>query len=160
LLVKRLKIKRNEKVPLGLFKKSVDFIKNFADKCHHGKEEEILFPFLEKRGIPKEGGPIGVMLTEHDIGRSFVRKIVDGINKNNKKTIVENSFGYIQLLRDHIEKENNILFTMADSVLTKNDSKEILKKFDEVEKRMGKGVHEKYKKLIDELEKELKNMKI
>jgi len=91
------------------------------------------------------------------MGRNFVKGIVDGINKNNKKTIVENSLGYVQLLRDHIEKENNILFTMADNILTKNDSKGILEKFEEVEKKMGKGVHEKYKKLIDELEKELKN---
>jgi len=151
------KIERNEKVSLDLFKKSVDFIKNFADKCHHAKEEKCLFPVLEKFGISKEGGPIGVMLAEHDMGRNFVKGIVDGINKNNKKTIVENSLGYVQLLRDHIEKENNILFTMADNILTKNDSKGILEKFEEVEKKMGKGVHEKYKKLIDELEKELKN---
>jgi hemerythrin-like domain-containing protein len=146
------KIKRNEKVSLDLFKKSVDFIKNFADKCHHAKEEECLFPLLERRGIPREFGPIGVMLTEHDMGRNFVKGVVDGINKNNKKTIVENSLAYIQLLRDHIEKENNILFQMADSILTENDNEKLLKEFEKVEKKMGKGVHEKYERLIEELE--------
>jgi hemerythrin-like domain-containing protein len=96
------------------------------------------------------------MLTEHDMGRNFVKGIVDEINKNDKKTIVENSLAYIQLLREHIEKENNILFQMADSVLTENDNDKLLKEFEKVEKKMGKGVHEKYERLIEELESLIK----
>jgi hemerythrin-like domain-containing protein len=65
------------------------------------------------------------MLREHDMGRNFVKGVVDGINKNNKKTIVESSLAYIQLLLDHIEKENNILFQMADSILTENDNEKL-----------------------------------
>ena len=51
----------------------VEFLQVFADRCHHGKEEDLLFPEMEKAGIPREKGPIGVMLMEHDQGRAYVR---------------------------------------------------------------------------------------
>ncbi len=53
----------------------IDFIKTFADKCHYGKKQDLLFPAIEESGVPKEGGPIGVMLYEHELGRDYVRKM-------------------------------------------------------------------------------------
>ncbi|MCM8785907.1 MAG: hemerythrin domain-containing protein [Candidatus Omnitrophica bacterium] len=138
-------------------KNIVDFIKNFADKCHHGKEEDILFPALEEAGIPKEGGPIGVMLEEHDIGRKYVRGLIKGIEEKSIVDIKENALGYINLLREHTDKEDNILYEMADIHIDEFEQKEIIEKFEKVEKKMGKGVHEKYHKLIENLaEKYLK----
>jgi hemerythrin-like domain-containing protein len=54
----------------------VEFIRTFADKCHHGKEEQRLFPMMEKYGIPREGGPIGVMIEEHKLGRNYIKNMV------------------------------------------------------------------------------------
>lgn len=79
------------------FKKAVDFIRNFADRCHHGKEEDTLFPMMEKYGIPREGGPLGVMLYEHTLGRNYVKGMAEALEKYEKgdrssiKKLVENT---------------------------------------------------------------------
>ncbi len=52
----------------------------FADQCHHGKEEDLLFPAMEAAGIPRESGPIGVMLEEHNIGRQYVRGMAEAVS--------------------------------------------------------------------------------
>ncbi|MCM8787419.1 MAG: hemerythrin domain-containing protein [Candidatus Omnitrophica bacterium] len=134
----------------------VDFIKNFADKCHHAKEENKLFPAMEKAGIPKEDGPIGVMLQEHDIGRGYVRGLAETIQKSKKdkistKDIKEDALGYVDLLRQHIDKEDNILYMMADMHINDNEQKNLVLEFEKVEERIGKGVHEKYHKLVESL---------
>ena len=70
----------------------VDFIRTFADKCHHGKEQDLLFPAMEEAGIPRNGGPIEVMLEEHDIGRNYVRQLAKAITdyrKGNKKSLMQ-----------------------------------------------------------------------
>jgi hemerythrin-like domain-containing protein len=64
---------------LGDWKKALDFIRHFADECHHFKEEQVLFPAMEEHGIPKEGGPIGMMLIEHEEGRGYVRDMAAAI---------------------------------------------------------------------------------
>lgn len=152
------KLEQGEKVNSEHLERILDFIKTFADECHHGKEEDLLFPELEEAGIPKEGGPIGVMLTEHDLGRNYVRKFAQGIQEYKKgnskaiKEIIENARNYIQLLREHIEKENNILFTMADMHLSPDKQKELLTGFEKIEEeRIGKGKHEELHKLLHRL---------
>jgi len=138
----------------------VDFIKIFADKCHHGKEENLLFPALEKTGIPKESGPIGVMLSDHQEGRGYVRKMAEavaGIKEGNKKEVknfAKNARNYIQLLRGHIEKENNILYPLADDRLTPKQQEELKNGFTQVERKIiGEGKHEEYHRLLDTLKK-------
>src|SRR3990172_13287727 len=91
----------------------VDFFRTFADRCHHGKEEQHLFPAMERHGIPREGGPLGVMLVEHDQGRAFIRAMAEG----NDREAAEAITGYVTLLRAHIDKENDILFRMAEEVI-------------------------------------------
>ena len=131
--------------------KVVDFIKGFADKCHHGKEEEILFPAMIKSGIPKEGGPISVMLHEHEIGRNHIKalsKAIDEVKSGNNEaaaTLVLSAGNYIELLRNHIEKENNILFKMADQVLNEEEQSKIFDEFEKLEvEKIGIGKHEEY----------------
>ena len=145
-----------------LFREAVDFVRNFADRCHHGKEEENLFPRMEERGLPREGGPLTVMLAEHDQGRAHVRAIADAIDayesgdESAARTIAENARGYLQLLRGHIMKEDNILFPMSDRVLTPDDQQELEQRFEQVETEvMGPGAHERYHRLLDRLEHEL-----
>jgi hemerythrin-like domain-containing protein len=146
-----------------LFREAVDFVRNFADRCHHGKEEENLFPRMEARGVPRNGGPLGMMLMEHDQGRAYVGAMAGAIDAYEAgdqaaaRTIAENAHGYVELLRAHIMKENNVLFPMADRVLSADDQRELTARFDQVETElMGPGVHERYHKLLDDLEREMR----
>jgi len=134
--------------------KAVDFIRNFADRCHHLKEEKIFFPALEKKGIPRDGGPIGMMLTEHEEGRGYVRAMAEALKGEvpPKTALAENARAYLSLLRDHIRKEDEILFNMADEVLSSEEQKNLLREFEEHEaKEIGAGIHEKYLRMAQEL---------
>lgn len=145
-----------------LLRDVVDFVRNFADKCHHGKEEENLFPRMEAAGIPRDGGPVGVMLFEHEEGREYIAAIADEIDAYERgdaraaPRIAENAGGYVDLLREHIAKEEQVLFPMADRVLSPDDQRELVERFERIETEvMGPGVHERYHELLDEFEREM-----
>lgn len=136
----------------------VDFLKTFADKCHHGKEETALFPALVLAGIPNENGPIGVMLHEHTIGRGYIKEISDAVEKNNtdpissKQILAKGLINYVNLLQNHIQKEENVLFPMANKVLTEKKQNEIFEQFEKIEEDVvGHGVHEQYHELLNQL---------
>lgn len=140
------------------FKGILEFLKVFVDKCHHGKEEELLFPALEASDIPKEGGPIGVMLAEHQLGRSYVKAMGESFagyepgNKSMSQDIIRNARDYISLLTNHIEKENNVLFVMADSHLSETIQDELFEGFEKIEEdRIGIGKHEEFHGLLEKL---------
>lgn len=130
---------------------AVTFIKTFADTCHHGKEEGQLFPAMEAKGVPREYGPIGVMLNDHEIGRQFVRQMaahIDAASEGDPQAVqafCDGATGYVQLLRAHIHKEDHILFPMAQRILSVQDQDELLRRFDTVEhEHIGDGVHEHF----------------
>jgi hemerythrin-like domain-containing protein len=106
------------------FRAGLDFIQNYADAWHHAKEEDLLFPALEAAGMPRGGGPIAVMLNEHELGRTYVRQIGKNleaaINGDNSalQLVLRFTLAYADLLTQHIQKENNILFNMADQILS------------------------------------------
>ncbi|MDD5185870.1 MAG: hemerythrin domain-containing protein [Paludibacter sp.] len=106
--------------------KIIDFIKNFADKYHHLKEEDILFLEMEKHGMSSESGPIAVMLHEHNEGRNYIKLAVEGIEKLKQGNVAafaqirENLLAYCTLLTNHIAKENNILYPMSERILPAN----------------------------------------
>ena len=136
----------------------VDFLKTFADKCHHGKEETALFPALVLAGIPKESGPVGVMLHEHTIGRNYIKEISSGLenykagNTHSGELIAAGLTNYVTLLQSHIQKEENILFPMADRILSEQKQNEIVEQFEKIEEEVvGHGVHEKYHELLNQL---------
>ena len=138
----------------------VEFLQVFADRCHHGKEEELLFPALEKSGIPKEGGPIGVMLQEHQEGRGFIRGMADALEKfkkgesKNLNDYAKNARSYMALLTQHINKEDRVLFPMGEKVLSKEEQEKLLEGFEKIEaERIGEGTHEKLHGLLEKLEK-------
>ena len=144
---------------LDSWKKALDFFSHFADQCHHFKEEQVLFPAMEERGIPRDGGPIGMMLTEHEEGRTYVRSMLAAIalvetkNEAAKEILVDKAKAYLRLLKDHIQKEDEILFKIADDVISPDEQKQLLRSFEEHEaKEIGEGVHEKYLKIVEELE--------
>jgi hemerythrin-like domain-containing protein len=154
--------KLTEKPALGSldsWKKALDFIRHFADQCHHIKEEKVLFPALEEHGIPSDGGPVGMMLAEHEEGRSYVRAMIAAIiqleanNDAATASLFNSARAYIRLLREHIQKEDEILFRMADEVISADEQKKLLAAFAQHEAdEMGAGVHEKYLTIAQELE--------
>jgi hemerythrin-like domain-containing protein len=91
----------------------IAWLRAFADANHHGKEERGLFPALAKAGVPSEAGPVGVMLEEHDRGRALLRAMESGAGAGRARAARE----YVGLLRAHIDKENEVLFPLADAVL-------------------------------------------
>ena len=152
------KLENGETVPADILKKALDFIRNFADNYHHGKEEDILFKKMGEKGFGIEGGPVAVMLDEHNTGRGYTRALSEGIDKyasgndNARKEIAENARNYTRLLATHIMKEDNILYTLADKILPQNQQEELLNKFAIVEKeRLGDGRFQYYLNLPDEL---------
>ncbi|MBM4465666.1 MAG: hemerythrin [Chloroflexi bacterium] len=138
--------------------KMLDFFRNFADRCHHAKEEDLLFVKMQERGIPTAGGPIAVMLHEHDEGRRRVKAVAEALpqaasgDASAIASVTSNLSAYVQLLRAHIGKEDNILYPMADRVFTPQDQQALAAEFDRVEaEEMGAGVHERYHQLAHEL---------
>jgi hemerythrin-like domain-containing protein len=97
----------------------VTFLREFADTGHHGKEEEILFQAMVEGGFPSEDGPIGVMLREHDEGRAFVGVLDQRAQQDaawseaDRRQIGAAARGFADLMRSHIEKEDDILYPMA-----------------------------------------------
>lgn len=148
-----------ESVPPNVFADVGLFFSRFADKCHHGKEEANLFPVMVRRGIPQEGGPVGVMLAEHVQGRGYVRAIrdlgaqyADG-KLSDTRPLIQAVRSYVGLLRPRIQKEDRILYRMADQMMTEQDQRDLSEAFDRVEREeMGDGEHERYHTMIEQLE--------
>ena len=100
-----------------------------------------------------------MMLMEHEEGRGYVRamlaamRLVETKNEVAKEILVDKAKGYLRLLKDHIQKEDEVLFRIADDVIPADEQKALLRSFEEHEAReIGEGVHEKYLKLVEELE--------
>ncbi len=134
----------------------VEFLKVFVDKCHHTKEEEYLFPAMEKEDIPGLQDIIDPLLEEHEHGRRNVRKISEAVsgnmNSDDLSTIVNSSRDYVELMTQHINKEENRLFPMADEHLAQKDQDNMLKLFELVEiEKVGEGKHEEFHKLLHSL---------
>lgn len=106
-----------------------DFLENFADGCHHAKEEDLLFPALARRGIAEDGGPIGVMRQEHVQGRALRRQIHDAATAGEPRLLVEASRNFIYLLREHIQKEDTVLFQLARHALGAEETAALEKAF-------------------------------
>lgn len=149
-------IQENQKVEIADVSAMLNFLKLFADKCHHGKEEGLLFPAMEIAGIKKENGPIGQMLFEHEQGRKYINEMVSsiGIDTVDTERFVMNAKNYINLLRNHITKENTILFPMGDKLLPVETQAKLLESFEEYEDRvMGKGTHEELHEMLHDFAK-------
>lgn len=130
----------------------MEFLRVFVDRCHHAKEEDLLFPALEAVGVPREGGPIGAMLAEHEQGRGLIRSMVDGLGTGNPAAFVAHARAYVDLLRTHIDKENQVLFVMADSVLSSSVDEELFEGFEAIEREhIGAGKHEEFHALLEAL---------
>ena len=130
----------------------LEFLKEFADKCHHGKEEGFLFPALEKTGVRNHGGPIGAMLSEHTLGRDLIKQMQDNLLKNevDSQGFVEAAKSYVRLLRAHIQKENTILFPLIEVKMSASEQAELLRSFENHEEEViGEGRHEELNSMLE-----------
>ena len=156
------RLERGEQMRPGFFIEATDFIKGFADGCHHKKEEGVLFIAMRDQGVPVHGGPIGVMLSEHEQGRAYTQALrgaaekLEAGDESAAAEIISSARGYASLLRQHIGKEDHILFPMADQVIPPSQQEQVLRDFETVEhEEVGEGVHEKYLALAGALEGEI-----
>ncbi len=149
---------------LELLGSSVEFFRLYADACHHAKEEDLLFPVLENKGIPREGGPIGVMLEEHRIARCYVARMaaaLKAMNGGGESGAAAGEFcgvarEYLQLLTQHIYKEDNILFEIGDQVMDDGDRAQLSAGFCDVACRDFDGkTREQLELLADQLEQQV-----
>jgi len=156
------RIKKDIAVKPELLSGLLEFFRVFADRCHHGKEEDCLFPLLEKKGLPHDGGPIGVMLHEHGEGRELIRNMgeaseaVTSGRRDGCSRWADAALSYTALLRAHIAKENDVLFVMADRLLSGPEQAGLLEAFEKVEiDKLGAGTHERLHGLMGELHAEI-----
>lgn len=137
---------RTRVVPVTFLKQLVTFSRSFVDQCHHGKEERCFFPCLVKRGVPAEGGPIQVMLREHEEGRRLVGVIEDTLVRHEDgRAALDDVLGacrdYVDLLRTHIEKESQVLFPLGDAVMGDDDEAGTGQCFADMDAALGAGAH-------------------
>jgi hemerythrin-like domain-containing protein len=144
-----------EKTELGRF---VTFLREFADGCHHGKEEDILFAAMVEAGFPREGGPIAVMLSDHERGRALVRGLRAKAEASapwtdaDRREVGEIARAFSTLLRAHIHKEDAILYPMAEQHLPPEGMQavsEACDRYEQAPERSGK--HEQLHALAEEL---------
>jgi len=123
----------------AFFEHAITFVREFADGLHHQKEERVLFPSLTEAGLPQEGGPVGVMLIEHDEGRRFVATMHESLagavagEAAARTQLSAAARGYVVLLRAHIQKEDTVLFPMAENVLDESAHSRVRTGFEEAE---------------------------
>ena len=114
-------LNNGKQIPESILNQAIDFSINFTNTCHHGKEEESLFPTLENKGMPREGGPIARMLYEHEITKNLAESIVKSTNTyishGDYKELVKDIDNYVQHVSLHLSNENQKLFAMADIIL-------------------------------------------
>lgn len=135
----------------------LDFLRNYADTNHHMKEEDALFPALIDCGLPRDGGPVAVMLAEHQEGRRLVRgmqaSLDDAPTQPQADSALRNQARqFIALLRDHIDKENQVLFTMAESMIPPDTMNELLESFADAARTMGEDTLQRYEDLAAALD--------
>lgn len=140
------------------YRKVLDFLSNFADRCHHAKEENLLFPLLEARGIPREQGPIGCMLSEHQQGRAHLAAARAALpaaangDLQARRRLRQEMLAYVELLEQHIQKENDVLFVMGDRRMTPQDQEQLWKRFQCPEHSdLPPGAHDQYVAVAREL---------
>ncbi len=151
-------LKQGEPVPRARLGEFAAFFRNFADRCHHGKEEDLLFEAMTHHGFSRQAGPLAVMLAEHDEGRRCVRDLArlgegDGeLSPAERDAAVAAASTFIALLTAHIQKEDQILYPMARQHLPADVTEALAHRFEEFEAQvMGSGEHERFHKLAQTL---------
>ncbi|OGW83759.1 MAG: hypothetical protein A2987_00735 [Omnitrophica bacterium RIFCSPLOWO2_01_FULL_45_10] len=122
----------------------IDFIRSYADKFHHAKEEDILFKYFDPNlDIVK------TMLEDHTTARSRARALLDALEKGDERGVVEHLSGYKELLSEHIKKEDEILYPWLDRNLSMTQVGELYEKFDKADRAIGEEVPKRCEKFVE-----------
>lgn len=150
-----------KQIPESILLPVIDFTKNFTDVCHHSKEEKSLFPALEKAGLPSNMGPVAMMLMDHErsreIGTQMEESAKEYLSFGNSTKLISDMQLYVEHITEHLWKENNKLFMMAEARL-QYVSEQVDKELNEIEvsklKDLGKS-REHYEQLAENLTKDV-----
>lgn len=161
-----INIINGENVELGKFYEIIDFVRDYADKYHHKKEEDQLFNIIaEELGLGDVSGPIAGMLMEHDFGRAHIMELEKALkecekgNMDARVDIIAHAIGYEQMLLKHIEKEDNAIYKYAKKRLSAEIRERLDRKFEEIENEKDNIMtRNKYMELAKSLED--KNLKV
>jgi len=157
------KLESKERITVEHLDQILEFIKIFTDKYHHGKEEDLLFNVMQSEGIPREAGPIGdtmlyVALMEHYVGRDYIKDLTEALAKYRagdrtvSSNIIQTARDYLELLTQHIEKEDNILYPMADKYLSEEAWKKLTEEFGIADQeKFGVAKQKEFYQLLDDL---------
>lgn len=146
------------KLDVESIRSMLEFFREYADRCHHGKEEDLFFPLAHKRGVGCAPASLESLRAEHETGRGHVRAMTTNLEAAAQGDgeaagrFILNARDYERLLTDHIGKEDHCLFPTADTMLTTADQESLVKSFETLEhQKMGTGTHERMLALADEL---------
>ncbi len=148
-------LESGEKVDIKHLNSILEFLQVFADKCHHAKEEDLLFPAMRKAGISQTYRLIDTLLYEHSLVRSYINAVDMGTQKYDEGSskapseIAGNFRNYSSLLSEHIKKEDGILYPLADQKLSVELQKDLERGFEKIESEViGPGRHEQFHELL------------
>lgn len=150
-------LERGGKVEVDTLTSIVEFMRTFADKCHHGKEEKHLFTKLEAKGVPTRGCPLAILYAEHQSGRVLVTKLAELTDSYAKQdpaagsAIAKCLHDLMNLYPNHIWKEEYLLFPMSNKILAPGDQTELSRSFEAVEEAIGIDVHHRLERVADKL---------
>lgn len=154
-------LRLEKQIPESILLPVIDFSNNFTDVCHHNKEEKSLFPALEKAGLPKNMGPIAMMLMDHERSREIAKRMElstkQYLESGDSNKLISDMNEYIQHIKEHLWKENNRLFMMAEARLQYVSDK-VDKELNEIEKTKLEEIgndRRYYEELADNLSKEV-----
>ena len=140
---------------LGLLSAFRDYATGYVDACHNQKEEQHLFPLLEAHGVPREGGPLGVMLAEHEHGKALLKQLVGLIDRyvgGETSTLSElrSTFEeYAALLKSHYWKETDVLYPLARRTLSETEAEAVLTGIRKLESELGTDTHARFQELAE-----------
>ncbi len=135
----------------------VEYLRDYVDQCHNQKEERHLFPLLEAGGMPRHGGPLAVMLQEHQRAQEILSRLVPlgsayAGGERRKLPELRATFGeYATLCKDHFWKENDILYPMAHRVLSDAQAADVVRGIEAVEAELGTQTRARYYQIADEI---------
>lgn len=134
----------------------IEFINKFADHFHHAKEEDILFRYLQVPGVLTHCNPVPQMLMEHEKAREYVRNMAQALQANALSDLADNAAQYARLLKEHIYKEDNILYPMGEGGLSDEAKTALLKEFTQTDEQLdSRTMWNKYEMLATELKSRL-----
>jgi hemerythrin-like domain-containing protein len=155
------KLAEGIEIQVGSLRDIIEFMRIYADQYHHGKEEDLLFPALAKKGVPMRGCPVEGLMKEHLRGRALVKGLAEAADSYGKgdsaarKRLIDSLRGILELYPNHIWKEDFLLFPMANKVLSSEDQESLSKDFEKVDQSLEQGAHQRFEHLPEVLAQSL-----